>query len=35
MTEGVPRAILDGAPLPRRPPLPKQGSLRRRLGLRA
>jgi protein-tyrosine phosphatase len=35
MTEGVPRAILDGTPVPERPPLPKQAGLLRRLGLRA
>jgi len=35
LTEGVPRAILDGAPLPERPPLPRPGGLLRRLGLRA
>jgi protein-tyrosine phosphatase len=35
LTEAVPRAILDGAPLPARPPLPKPAGLLRRLGLRA
>jgi protein-tyrosine phosphatase len=35
MTEQVPRAILDGTPLPERPPLPKEAGLLRRLGLRA
>ena len=35
LTEAVPRAILDGAPLPERPPLPRQAGLLRRLGLRA
>ena len=35
MTEGVPRAILDGEPLPERPELPRPGGLLRRLGLRA
>ena len=35
MTEQVPRAILDGTPLPERPPLPKQAGFLRRLGLRA
>jgi protein-tyrosine phosphatase len=35
LTEGVPRAILDGTPLPERPPLPKEAGLLRRLGLRA
>jgi protein-tyrosine phosphatase len=35
LTEGVPRAILDGEPLPERPPLPRPGGLLRRLGLRA
>jgi protein-tyrosine phosphatase len=31
MTEQVPRAILDGTPLPKRPPLPKQAGFLRRL----
>ena len=35
LTETAPRAILDGAPLPERPPLPRPGGLLRRLGLRA
>ena len=36
LTELVPRAVLDGAPLPVRPPLPaKPSGLLRRLGLRA
>jgi protein-tyrosine phosphatase len=35
MTEEVPRAILDGTPLPEQPPLPRQAGLLRRLGLRA
>jgi protein-tyrosine phosphatase len=35
MTEQVPRAILDGTPLPERPPLPKQAGFLRRFGLRA
>jgi protein-tyrosine phosphatase len=35
LTEGVPRAILDGTPLPERPPLPKEAGFLRRLGLRA
>jgi protein-tyrosine phosphatase len=35
MTEGVPRAILDGAPLPEQPPPPRQAGFLRRLGLRA
>ena len=35
LTEQVPRAILDGTPLPERPPLPKAAGLLRRLGLRA
>jgi protein-tyrosine phosphatase len=35
LTEAAPRAILDGAPLPERPPLPRPGGLLRRLGLRA
>ena len=35
MTEQVPRAILDGTPLPERPPLPKHAGFLRRLGLRA
>lgn len=35
LTELVPRAVLDGAPLPARPPLPRQAGLLRRLGLRA
>ena len=36
LTELVPRAVLDGAPLPVRPPLPTRPSgLLRRLGLRA
>jgi protein-tyrosine phosphatase len=35
MTEAVPRAVLDGTPLPERPPLPRPGGLLRRLGLRA
>ena len=35
MTEQVPRAILDGTPLPERPPLPKEAGFLRRLGLRA
>jgi protein-tyrosine phosphatase len=35
MTEQVPRAILDGTPLPERPPLPKEAGFLRRLGLKA
>jgi protein-tyrosine phosphatase len=36
LTEAVPRAVLDGGPLPERPPLPKPpAGLLRRLGLRA
>jgi hypothetical protein len=35
MTEQVPRAILDGTPLPERPPLPREAGFLRRLGLRA
>jgi protein-tyrosine phosphatase len=35
LTEGVPRAILDGTPLPERPSLPKPAGFLRRLGLRA
>ena len=35
LTEAVPRAVLDGAPLPERPALPKPTGLLRRLGLRA
>jgi protein-tyrosine phosphatase len=35
LTEAAPRAVLDGAPLPERPPLPRPGGLLRRLGLRA
>jgi protein-tyrosine phosphatase len=35
LTELVPRAVLDGAPLPERPPLPRPPGLLRRLGLRA
>jgi protein-tyrosine phosphatase len=35
LTELVPRAVLDGTPLPERPPLPKPSGLLRRLGLRA
>ena len=35
LTEEVPRAILDGGPLPERPPLPGTGGRLRRLGLRA
>jgi protein-tyrosine phosphatase len=35
LTEGVPRAVLDGEPLPERPPLPRPAGLLRRLGLRA
>jgi protein-tyrosine phosphatase len=35
LTELVPRAVLDGAPLPERPPLPRPAGLLRRLGLRA
>jgi protein-tyrosine phosphatase len=35
LTEVVPRAVLDGAPLPPRPPLPRPAGLLRRLGLRA
>ena len=31
----VPRAMLDGTPLPERPPLPAPAGLLRRLGLRA
>ena len=34
-TELVPRAVLDGTPLPARPPLPRPTGLLRRLGLRA
>ena len=34
-TQLVPRAVLDGAPLPPRPPLPRPAGLLRRLGLRA
>ncbi len=35
LTQLVPRALLDGAPLPARPPLPRPTGLLRRLGLRA
>jgi protein-tyrosine phosphatase len=35
LTESVPRAVLDGGPLPARPPLPKPAGFLRRLGLRA
>ncbi len=35
LTEAVPRAILDGTPLPKRPPLPTEAGFLRRLGLRA
>jgi protein-tyrosine phosphatase len=35
LTERVPRAVLDGTPLPERPALPKPAGLLRRLGLRA
>jgi protein-tyrosine phosphatase len=35
LTEQVPRAVLDGTPLPPRPALPKPAGLLRRLGLRA
>jgi protein-tyrosine phosphatase len=35
LTELVPRAVLDGTPVPERPPLPKPTGLLRRLGLRA
>jgi protein-tyrosine phosphatase len=35
LTQLVPRAVLDGAPLPARPPLPRPPGLLRRLGLRA
>jgi protein-tyrosine phosphatase len=35
LTELVPRAVLDGAPAPVRPPPPKPTGLMRRLGLRA
>jgi protein-tyrosine phosphatase len=36
LTEGVPRAVLDGTPLPQRPELPRApGGLLRKLGLRA
>jgi protein-tyrosine phosphatase len=35
MTEQVPRAILDGTPLPERPPPPTEAGFLRRLGLRA
>src|SRR5215210_1308244 len=35
MCELVPRAVLDGSPLPGRPPLPRPTGLLRRLGLRA
>jgi len=35
LTESVPRAILDGAPLPEQPPLPEKPGLLRRLRLRA
>lgn len=36
LTQAVPRAVLDGAPLPPQPPLPKPATgLLRRLGLRA
>jgi protein-tyrosine phosphatase len=35
MTEQVPRAVLDGTPLPERPPLPKEAGFLRRLGLKA
>jgi protein-tyrosine phosphatase len=34
-TQLVPRALLDGAPLPAQPPLPRPTGLLRRLGLRA
>jgi protein-tyrosine phosphatase len=35
LTQLVPRALLDGAPLPAQPPLPRPAGLLRRLGLRA
>jgi protein-tyrosine phosphatase len=35
LTQLVPRAVLDGSPVPPRPPLPRQTGLLRRLGLRA
>jgi protein-tyrosine phosphatase len=35
LTQLVPRAVLDGAPLPPRPPLPRPAGLLRRLRLRA
>jgi protein-tyrosine phosphatase len=35
LTQLVPRALLDGAPLPGQPPLPRPTGLLRRLGLRA
>ena len=35
LTQDVPRAVLDGDPLPERPPLPRPAGLLRRLGLRA
>jgi protein-tyrosine phosphatase len=35
LTEAVPRAVLDGEPLPGRPPLPRPAGFLRRLGLRA
>ena len=35
LTELVPRAVLDGSPLPARPPLPKRAGRLRRLGFRA
>src|SRR3954447_10756725 len=35
LTERVPRAVLDGPPLPERPALPKPAGLLRRFGLRA
>src|SRR5215210_3253597 len=35
LTELAPRAVLDGTPLPERPPLPRPAGLLRRLGLRA
>jgi protein-tyrosine phosphatase len=35
LTSLVPRAVLDGTPVPPRPPLPKPAGLLRRLGLRA